>query len=101
MLRRVPGYLGFIRRHILANLQGALEYRTSFVSQVMAMLINDAIWLIFWLAYFTSFPLVAGWGRDDIVTLWAVIAVAFGAAASLFGGAFRIAGMIVRGELDF
>src|SRR5919202_670769 len=101
MLRRLPVYLRFAGRYVAANLQGALEYRVSFVSQVGAMLINDLIWLIFWLAYFTSFPLVAGWGRSEIVTLWAVVAAAFGVATTLCGATFRLAGMITRGELDF
>jgi len=101
MQRRAQVYLGFVGRYIVANLQGALEYRISFVSQVVAMLFNDLIWLIFWLAYFTSFPLVAGWGRADIITMWAVIASGFGLATTLFGGTYQIAGMVMRGELDF
>ena len=98
---RLAVYLRFIGRYIAANLQGALEYRVSFVSQVIAMLINDVVWLVFWLAYFDSFPLVAGWGRAEIVTLWAILGAAFGIAVTFFGGTFRLAGMIVRGELDF
>ena len=100
-LARLPVYLRFIGRYILANLQGALEYRLSFFSQVVAMLVNDCIWLIFWLAYFASFPLVGGWGRSEVITLWALAGASFGLAASFFGGAFRLAGQIVRGELDF
>ncbi len=61
MLERMLVYLRFVGRYFVANLQGALEYRVSFISQVFAMLLNDLIWLIFWLAYFSSFPLVAGW----------------------------------------
>jgi ABC-2 type transport system permease protein len=99
--RRWSAYWGFVTRYVGANLQGALEYRVSFASQVVAMLINDIIWLVFWLAYFTSFPVVGGWGRDEIVTMWAVLATSFGVSATLCGGAAHIAGMIMRGELDF
>ncbi len=101
MLERMLVYLRFVGRYFVANLQGALEYRVSFISQVFAMLLNDLIWLIFWLAYFSSFPLVAGWGRPEIVTLWAVVATSFGVATTLCGGTYRLAGMIARGELDF
>src|SRR5215210_3087871 len=101
MSRRAGVYLRFVGHYLTANLQGALEYRVSFMSQVFAMLINDMIWLIFWLAYFGSFPLVAGWGRSEIVTLWAVVAAAFGVATTICGATFRLAGMIARGELDF
>ena len=101
MLRRLDVYLRFIGRYITANIQGALEYRLSFFSQMAAMLINDLAWLIFWLAYFSSFPLVAGWGRPEIITLWAIVAAGFGVADTFCGGTFRLAGMITRGELDF
>src|SRR3712207_6336007 len=101
MHRRLLVYLGFTARYMAANLQGALEYRLSFASQVAAMAINDAVWLIFWLAYFGTFPLVGNWGRPEIVTLWAVVAASFGIAATFFGGAGTLAGKIARGELDF
>lgn len=100
-MRRLTVYLQFIWAYIRANLQGALEYRLSFGTQVFAMLLNDVLWLIFWLAYFSKFPLVAGWGRNEIVTLWAVVAVGFGLATTIFGNMSRLAGMIARGELDF
>jgi ABC-2 type transport system permease protein len=101
MSRRLDIYLRFIGRYITANIQGALEYRLSFVSQMVAMLLNDLAWLIFWLAYFSSFPLVAGWGRPEIITMWAIVAAGFGIGDTFCGGTFRIAGMIIRGELDF
>jgi ABC-2 type transport system permease protein len=90
----------FVWTYFQANLQGALEYRIGFISQMLAMLINDAMWLLFWTAYFSKFPLVAGWGRTDIIMLWAVVAAGFGLATTLCGNLFRVAGMIVRGELD-
>ncbi|MBA3945754.1 MAG: ABC-2 family transporter protein [Herpetosiphonaceae bacterium] len=93
-------YGRFIWGYLLANTQGALEYRLSFVSQVFAMLLNDVIWLVFWLAYFTRFPLVAGWGRTEVVTLWAVTAAAFGLATTICGNATRLASIIARGQLD-
>ncbi len=101
MLRRLVVYVRFAARYMAANLQGALEYRVSFFSQIAAMVINDAAWLIFWLAYFGSFPLVADWGRPEIVMLWAIAATSFGIAATFFGGATTLAGAIARGELDF
>jgi len=64
------------------------------------MTLNDAMWLVFWLAYFDKFRVVEGWGRAEIVTLWAVVAASFGLATTFCGNLFRLAGMIVRGELD-
>lgn len=100
-MRRLRAFGRFVSGYIGANAQSALEYRLSFVSQVFAMLINDCMWLIFWLAYFGKFPLVAGWGRDEIVMLWAVVAAGFGLGTAVCGNLIYLAGMIARGELDF
>lgn len=83
-----------------ANVQAALEYRTSLVSQSLGMFLSNVMWVVFFAAYFDRFSL-PGWGRDEVITLWAVAAGAFGLAGLLFGNAPRLAGLIVRGELDF
>ena len=98
---KIAAFARFVVGYINANIQGALEYRASFAGQIFAMLINDLMWLVFWLAYFGKFQLVAGWGRDEIVMLWAVCAAAFGIATTLCGNMMRLAGFITRGELDF
>lgn len=97
----VKRYGRFVWGYVRANIQSALEYRLSFATQVFAMLLNDLMWLIFWLAYFAKFPVVAGWGRDDVVMLWAVVAAGFGLGTAICGNVFRLAGMIARGEMDF
>ncbi len=100
-MRKAGDLLRFAGAYLRANVQSALEYRVSFFTQVFAMMLNDAMWLVFWLAYFDRFPLVEGWGRDEIVTLWAVVAAGFGVATTLCGNLFRVATAIMRGELDF
>jgi ABC-2 type transport system permease protein len=100
-MKRLSAFARFVGAYVNANLQGALEYRASFASQVFTMLVNDAMWVTFWLAYFDKFKVVAGWGRSEIVMLWAVVAAGFGLGMSICGNANRIATMIARGELDF
>lgn len=94
-------FLRFVWAYVGANVQGALEYRVSFASQIFAMLLNDAMWVIFWIAYFDRFTLVAGWGRNEIVTVWAIAAAGFGLGTTLCGNVMQLAAMITRGELDF
>jgi ABC-2 type transport system permease protein len=84
-----------------ANLHAALEYRASFAGEVFAMLINDAMWLSFWVAFYDRFPAVHGWQRAQVVSMWAVVATSFGLATAVFGNLLRLAGIIARGELDF
>ena len=83
------------------NLQAAMEYRASFISQVFGMFLNDGIWLSFWWLYFTKFPVLGSWQREDVVVLWAVLATSFGVATGLFGNALGLSGIILRGDLDY
>ncbi|MCR4403379.1 MAG: ABC-2 family transporter protein [Firmicutes bacterium] len=83
------------------NLQAAMEYRASFISQVFGMFLNDGIWLAFWWLYFTRFPVLGSWQREDVVVLWAVLATSFGVATGVFGNALGLSGLILRGDLDY
>lgn len=77
-----------------------LEYRAAFWAQVLSMLLNDAMWLCFWVLYFERFPVVKGWERQDVVCLWAIVATGYGVAHGLAGNAANLARIIYRGELD-
>lgn len=92
--------LGFIFGYIRMNLASAMEYRASFITQVFGMILNDAVWVAFWWLFFRRFPVLQGWVYRDVLMLWAVLAGGFGIATGLFGNALRLAGIIVRGELD-
>jgi ABC-2 type transport system permease protein len=98
---RLSRLLRFLGAYLVANVQAALEYRAAFLWQVLAMLVNDAMWLGFWLAYFSRFPLVQGWGRTEIVMMWAVAGAGFGLGATLAGNSGRLAKLIAEGQLDF
>lgn len=98
MTRRL---LGFLAHYVRANFQVALEYRVSFWAQVFAMALNDAMWIGFWAIFFSRFSVVRGYRFEDLVTVWAVVALAFGLATGLFGNAWRFATQVAQGELDF
>lgn len=90
----IPAYWKF-------NLAMALEYKASFLSQVLAMALNDGLWVIFWSLFFHKFPSVAGWGLADVMTVWALVATSFGLANVLGGNLQRIPAMVAAGQLDF
>lgn len=100
-VRRMAGLFRLAAALLVANAQAALEYRVAFASQVLAMLINDTIWLVFWLAYFSRFPLVHGWGQQDVAMMWAVVGTGFGLGAMVAGNALRLSRLISEGQLDF
>jgi len=100
MLAQIRNYLGLAVAYTRLNLNAQLEYRGAFISQVAAMFLNDGVWVVFWILFFTRFPVLRGWSLDDVVTLWAVTAAGFGLAHAIYGNALQLAGVIARGQLD-
>ncbi|MFZ5827043.1 MAG: ABC transporter permease [Bacillota bacterium] len=97
----VAKYLALIGAYFRINLAAALEYRTSLVSQVVGMFINDLLWVAFWVLYFTKFPVLRGWTLQDVIVLWAVVTTAFGIVVGLMANSIRIPQLVVQGQLDY
>jgi len=90
----------FITGYMRMNIASAMEYRVNFITQVVAMFANDVVWVFFWRLFFLRFPVVNGWSFQDVVILWAIFAGGYGITCVIFGNVARLAGIIVRGELD-
>ncbi|RJQ06451.1 MAG: hypothetical protein C4551_08220, partial [Bacillota bacterium] len=54
----------------------------------------------FWVLYFARFPVVEGWGRTDVLALWAMVAAGYGMANGLFGNSLGLSQIIYTGGLD-
>lgn len=91
----------FVLAYVRANFKIALEYRVAFWSNVLAMFLNDLMWVVFWAVFFTSFPEVRGYDLRDVLTIWAVAALGYGMATGIFGNCMRYASMVAEGRLDF
>ena len=102
MAHAIHSHIRFLRDYVAANFLAALEYRASFITQILSMIINDAMWVTFWWIYFTRFQVLqGGWRVEDVLALWAVVAVAFGICMALFGNALNMAEIISQGKLDY
>lgn len=101
MFRAVKKYSAFVFEYLKANLAMEMEYRGAFIARMFGMIVNDAMWLTFWILYFTRFPVVQGWGKNDIITLWGVCALGYGLGHGIFGNALGLATTIQSGNLDF
>jgi ABC-2 type transport system permease protein len=77
-----------------------MEYRGAFLSQVIAMFLNNSVWVIFWVIFFNRFPVLRGWEIKDVITLWAIAASGFGIADTICGNGLEIPRLITRGQLD-
>lgn len=84
-----------------ANLQSIMEYRVSFLTQVIGMMLNDFIYFAIWIIFFNRFNNVRGWGISDMYVTYGVLASAFGLVSLLFGNAFMLSDIINNGRLDY
>lgn len=100
-MRGIKSELLFLIELWKTNLSSAMEYRASFISQVVGMMINDGIYFVFWLVFFDRFKQVQGWGMADMILLFAIITTGFGLAFALFGNAMTLAELIAQGRLDY
>ncbi len=100
-MRRLKSELLFLIELWKTNLASAMEYRANFISQVVGMILNDAIYFVFWLLFFDRFQVVRGWGMSDMVLLFAIITTGYGLAFVLFGNAMTLADLIAQGRLDY
>lgn len=94
-------HLGLILAYVRHNLMSAMAYRGAFLLQVAGMILNDAFFLFFWWVFFQRIPTLQGWSLHDVVTLFGIVAFAFGVATAVFGNALRIPRQVVAGSLDY
>jgi ABC-2 type transport system permease protein len=99
-MNKLLNWLGLAAAYVKLNFKAQLEYRGAFMSQVVSMAVNDAVWIVFWTLFFNRFPVLHGWDKNDVLMIWAVSASGFGIAATLAGNTFQLARVVVRGELD-
>lgn len=93
--------LSFLLSLWKTNLLSAMEYRGAFLMQLFGMMLNNAIYFVFWIIFFDRFEEINGWGLGDMFLLYGIVALAFGAGTYLFGNALHLSGIIANGELDY
>jgi hypothetical protein len=101
MMQSINREFKFLRALWQANLLAAMEYRVAFLSQVVGMMLNNALYFIFWVLFFERFEEVRGWALNDMLLLFAVVATGFGAAVVLFGNVVSLTEVIANGRLDY
>ncbi len=97
----VKKFLSFVWYYFKVNMQSAMEYRVSFLTQTIFMFLNDVIWVIFWFIFFNKFPVINNWGFVDLMFMMIVITTSWGIVGIFFGNFRYIAEVIREGQLDF
>ncbi len=101
-MNRIKNELLFLKTLAALNLASAMEYRASFISQIVGMLVNNGIYFVFWIIFFEQFGTVRGYNVDEIFLLFAVVTVGYGLAFMFAGNTQRnMAYLIAQGRLDY
>ncbi len=100
-MKRLRKEIGFVAHLSRLSLASNMEYRASFLSQIVGMMINNGIYFVFWLLFFDRFQEIRGYQIDEIFMLFAVITLAYGIAFTFAGNAMGLADLIAQGRLDY
>ncbi|KAA3657863.1 MAG: hypothetical protein DWQ04_26860 [Chloroflexi bacterium] len=101
-MKRVVTELAFLKTLVGLNLSSAMEYRASFITQIVGMFINNGIYFVFWLIFFERFGNIRGYGIQQIYLLFAVVTLGYGLSFMFAGNtAHNMAYLIAQGRLDY
>ena len=101
MLMEAKNTINFIIKSLICNIKSSMEYKKSFVLQTIFMMMNNGFFLIFWGVVFgINNGNISGITINDILYLWSIPVISWGAAHFFFGGITEINRYIINGELD-
>jgi ABC-2 type transport system permease protein len=97
---RVRGGVRLFAHYVRFNLSAGMEYRVSFITQVVGMFLNNSAFIVFWVVLYSNLQEVNGYGFSDVMFLWALTSLGFGLADVFLGNAPQLSRTITSGELD-
>jgi ABC-2 type transport system permease protein len=100
MLMEAKKPLNLLKKYFIFNLKCSLEYRTSFILQVIGMIINNSSFLFFWWIIFSKVNNISGYSFSDVMILWGLASATFGFTHILFGNVSNLSEIIINGTLD-
>lgn len=74
--------------------------KSTFISNVIFMILNNASFIVQWLILFNIKDDMGGYSFRQVMLLWGIAATGYGFAHFFFSGAFDLADLINNGKLD-
>ena len=90
----------FIFKYLKLNLKKEAQYKSSFVLQIIMMILNDLFFILQWIIVFSLTDSIGGYGFREVLVLWGLSAGSYGISHLFFYGAFNIGDFIYNGKLD-
>ena len=92
--------IAFVLAMIATNIKATFAQRGAFWMQAAFMMLNNLIFCVVWFIFFGRFEEIRGWRLQEVLGLYAVVAMAFGSSVAITGGFRELSRMIVDGDLD-
>jgi ABC-2 type transport system permease protein len=92
--------LSFAIYAIKKNIQGSAELRTSFLTNVIGMMINNTAFILLWVFFINAVGQIGGWTPADIIGLNGFAALTYGLAFSTFYGIRKMPDYAATGAFD-
>ncbi len=100
MFMGVKNNLKLIFSYFKLNLKKEWKYKSSFIMQIIMMILNDAFFIIQWYIIFSLVDNIGGYTFNETMMLWAVSAGGYGISHAFFAGAWNLKETIYEGRLD-
>ena len=78
----------------------ATANRRGLVFALAVMILNDAVWVAFWVVFFHRVGTVRGWDTDGVMLLLAVLTTSAGFSLGLLANARWVGSIVTGGQLD-
>jgi ABC-2 type transport system permease protein len=65
------------------------------------MMLNNGVYFLFWVIFFDRFKEIRGWGINEMLILFGLVASGFGLGVLLFGNVLNLTEVIANGQLDY
>lgn len=78
----------------------AWSNRRGFWFQIVITVLNDAMWIVFWVLFFRRVGEIRGWDIDQLIVLQAILTTGGGISLGLLANARHTGNLILNGGLD-
>jgi viologen exporter family transport system permease protein len=78
----------------------AWSNRRGFWFQISIMVVNDLVWVVFWILFFDQVGSLKGWDTHRVLLLFAILTTVSGIGLGLLANARRLGELVAAGALD-
>lgn len=93
-------FITFLFALISTNIKSSLSLRTSFMLQLVFMILNNFVFFAIWWIFFQKFEDINGWTLSELKAMYGFTALSFGMTIVFCGGIGELSRKIVDGGLD-